>query len=89
MEVCDGDIVKDDIEFESAFAKDFSDLLGDFLSLRDKLLSVVLGDDRFEDFVTDGGQNTLVVVRADVVKDLGEFLLERSEQDSKSDVDRL
>ena len=89
LEVSDGNIIEDDVEFKGAFGKDFSDLLRNFLSLRDELLGVVLGDDRLEHFVGDGGQNSLVVVVSDVVEDLGQLVLKRTEQNTKSDVNSL
>ena len=53
------------------------------------MLGVVLGDDRLEDFVTDRGQNTLVVVLTDVVIDHMKLFFLRSEEDSQCDVNRL
>ena len=44
-----------------------ADLVGDGLALGDELGGVELGDDGFEDFVTDGGEDTLVVVLAEVL----------------------
>jgi len=35
--------------------------------LGDELGGVELGDDGFEDFVTDGGEDALIVVRAEVL----------------------
>ena len=44
LQISDRNIIENYIEFQSAFAKNFANLIGDFLSLRDKLFSVVLGD---------------------------------------------
>ncbi len=89
LQVGDGDVIENDVEFQGAFAEHVANLLGDLLSLRDELLGVVLSNDRLKHFVTNGGKNSLVVVRSDVVEDLWELGLERSEEDSESDVDSL
>ena len=53
------------------------------------MLCVILGDHGLEHLVRDGGQNTFVVIGADVVVDLGQLVLDRAEQDSESDVNGL
>ena len=89
LQVSDRDVVEDDVELQGAFAEDISDLLGHLLSLRDELFSIVLGNGCLEHLVTDGWQDSLVVVGANVIEDLREFALIRSEQDSECDVDCL
>jgi hypothetical protein len=39
-----------------------ADAVGDSFTLRDELGGVELGHDGLEDFVTDGGEDTLVVI---------------------------
>lgn len=89
LQISDRNIIENNVEFKGAFAENITDLGGHLLSLGDKLLSVVLGDDRLEHLVGDGGQDTLVVIRTDVVVDLGQFCLVWAEKDSKSDVNCL
>ena len=45
LQVSDRNVVQNNVEFKSAFAEDFTDFLGDLLSLGDELLGVVLGHD--------------------------------------------
>ena len=45
LQVCDRNVIEDDVEFQSAFAEDLTDLLGNLFSLRNKLFGVVLSDD--------------------------------------------
>ena len=66
--VCDGDVLKGDVELGSTTGQVALDALGDGLTLGDELGSVELGDDGLEDFVTDGGKNTLIVVGAEVLQ---------------------
>lgn len=63
----DGDVFERDIEFASAPGQ-----LGLYpgrngFSLSDELRGIELGDDCFEDFVSDGGEDTLVVVLSEVL----------------------
>ena len=58
----DGDVFQGDVEFGRAFEKVGAYARGDGLSLRDQFGGVELGDNGFEDFVADGGEDALVVV---------------------------
>lgn len=60
--VGDGDILQGDVELAGALEKVGTDTVGDGFTLCDKLGGVELGDDGLEDFVTDGGENTLIVI---------------------------
>lgn len=70
----DGDVLEGDVELGGAAGEVGADALGDSLALGDELGGVELGDDGFEDFVADGGENTLVVVGAEVLRMLALML---------------
>jgi hypothetical protein len=57
-----GNVVEEDVEARGAAGEGFAYKTGDGLSLGDELGGVELGDDCFENFVDDGGEDTLVVV---------------------------
>lgn len=72
----DGDILEGDVELSGALGQVGADAVGDGLTLSDELCGVELGDDGLEDFVADGGENPLVVVLAEVLRewsDVGSF----------------
>ena len=69
----DGDVFEGDVELGSAFEEIGADAGGDGFALRDQFGGVELGDDGFEDFVTDGREDALVVVEAEGL-DLGIML---------------
>ncbi len=73
--MCDGDVFESDVEFLGAAEKVGADAVGDGLTLGDEFRGVELGDDGFEDFVADGGEDTFVVVEA---KGLDNSLVYRS-----------
>jgi len=45
LQICDGNVIEDDVEFQSAFTEDLTDLPRNLFSLRNKLFGVVLSDD--------------------------------------------
>ena len=45
----------------------FADAVGDCFSLRDEFGGIELGNDGFEDFVANGGEDSLVVVLAEIL----------------------
>ena len=61
----DGDVFEGDVELGGAFQEVGADAGGDGFPLRDQFGGVELGDDGFEDFVADGGEDALVVVEAE------------------------
>lgn len=61
----DGDVFEGDVELGGAPDEVRADALRDGFSLGDELGGVELGDDCFEDFVADGGEDALVVVEAE------------------------
>jgi hypothetical protein len=65
--VGDGDILQSDVELGRALGEVVADALGDGLTLGDELGRVELGYYRLENFVADGGEDTLVVVLAEVL----------------------
>lgn len=58
----DRDVLEGDVEFGGAAGEVRADAVGDGLTLSDELGGVELGDDGLEDFVADGGENTLIIV---------------------------
>jgi hypothetical protein len=89
LKVSDGNIVENDGVLKSAFRKLFTDLHGDLLTLGDELLSIVLGNGRLQNFVTNGGDNSFIVVFADVIEDNGELFFDGAEKQTHRDVDLL
>jgi hypothetical protein len=65
--VGDGDVLEGNVELAGALEQVGADLVGDGLALGDELGGVELGDDGLEDLVTDGGEDTLIVVEAEVL----------------------
>lgn len=61
--VRDGDVLERDVELRRPFQQVGADAVRDGFALCDQLRGVKLGDDCFEDFVADGGEDALVVVR--------------------------
>jgi len=60
--VGDGDVFKGDVEFSGSTHQIGADTLGDGFSLGDEFCRVELGDDGLEDFVTDGGEDSFIVI---------------------------
>jgi hypothetical protein len=65
--VCDGDVFEGDVELVGALEEIGADTVRDGLTLGNELGGVKLRDDGFEDFVTDGGEDSLVIVEAEVL----------------------
>jgi hypothetical protein len=65
--VCDGDVLEGDVELARALEQVGADLVGDGLALGDELGGVELGDNGLEDLVTNGREDTLIVVEAEVL----------------------
>lgn len=62
--VCDADIFERNVELAGAFEEVGADAVADGFTLGDQFGGIELRNDGFEDFVADGGENTLVVVLA-------------------------
>lgn len=65
--MCDGDVLEGNVELLSALEEVCANAVGDSLTLGDKFGCVELRDDSFEDFVADRGEDTFVVVNAEVL----------------------
>ena len=65
--VGDGNVLERNVELGGALDEVGADALRDGLALGDELGGIELGDNGLEDFVTDGGENTLVVILAEVL----------------------
>lgn len=63
----DGDVLEGNVELGGAAGEVVLDALRDGLALSDELGGVELGDDGLEDFVSDGGEDSLIVVCAEVL----------------------
>jgi hypothetical protein len=66
--VCDGDVFEGNVELAGALEQVGADLVGDGLTLGDELGGVELGDNGLEDLVTNGREDTLIVVEAQVLE---------------------
>jgi hypothetical protein len=66
--VCDGDVLERDVELLRSLHEVGADAVADGLSLGDELGGIELGDDGLEDFVSDGGEYSLIVVLAEVLR---------------------
>lgn len=66
--VGDGDVFESNVEFGGAARQFVADALRDSLTLGDELSSIELGNDSLKDFVTDGREDTLVVVDTEVLE---------------------
>jgi len=65
--VRDGDVFEGDVKFLGALQELGADAVGDGFALGDELGGVELGDDGLEDFVSDGWEDTLIVVETKVL----------------------
>lgn len=65
--MCDGDVFEGNVELVGALEQIGPDAVGDGLSLSDEFCGIELCNNGFEDFVTDGGENTLVVVETEIL----------------------
>jgi hypothetical protein len=65
--VRDADVFELDVELGGAAGEVGADAVADGFTLGDEFGGVELGDDGFEDFVADGGEDALVVVLAEIL----------------------
>ena len=61
----DGHIFQSYVEFGSTFQEIGPDTCADCFSLGNKFRSIELSDNSFEDFVTDGRKDTLIIVKTE------------------------
>ena len=66
--MCDGDIFESDVELVGALEEIGADAVGDGFSLCDELGGVELGDNGLKNFVSDRGEDTLVIVEAKILR---------------------
>lgn len=60
--VGDGDVLEGDVELRGSLHEVCADAVGDSFTLGDQLGGIELGDNGFEDFVSDGWQHTFIIV---------------------------
>lgn len=65
--MCDGDVFKGNVELFGALEEVSTDSSGDLFSLSNEFGSVELGDDGFEDFISNGGKDSFIVVGAEIL----------------------
>ena len=63
----DGDILEGDVELGGAAKKVGTDTVGNSFTLGNELGSIELSDDGLEDFVSDRGEDTLIVILSEVL----------------------
>jgi hypothetical protein len=68
--VCNGNILQSDVELLGSLEQVGTDSVADSFTLCDQLGGVELGDDSFEDFVSDGREDTLIVILAETLKSI-------------------
>lgn len=71
--MCDGDVFEFDVEFLGTLEQVGADSVADCFTLCDELCGVELGYDSFQDFVSDGGKNTLVVILTKVLVPISHY----------------
>lgn len=69
-----GHILELNVELSGTLSQILTDLGRNQLTLGDQLTSIELGNNRLQDLVSDGGQDTLVVVHTQVLVDLRQLL---------------
>ena len=63
----DRDILEGNVELGGTAQEVGTNAVGNSFTLGDELGSIELGDDGLEDFVSDGGKDTLVVILSEVL----------------------
>lgn len=66
----DGNVLESNVELLGALEEIGTDAVADGLTLGNKLGSIELGNDGFENFVTNGGKDTLIVILAEILMNL-------------------
>lgn len=65
--MCDGNVLEGNVEFLCTLEEVGSDSVADCFTLCDELRGIELRYDGFEDFVSDGWENTLIVILTKVL----------------------
>ena len=68
--MCDGDVFQCNVKFLGTLEEVCSDSVADCLTLSDQFRGIELGNDRFEDFVSDGREDSLIVVLTEILVSL-------------------
>lgn len=87
--VGDGDILKSNVELTGSLDEILSDSGGHDLSLGNELGGIKLGDNGLEHLVTNGGKNSLVVIKTEGLVDVGELGDDGSVEDSEGERNHL
>lgn len=87
--MCNGNILQGNMELGGALHEIGADALRDGLTLGDEFGSIELGHNRFQDFVSDGREDTLVVVLAELLVNLGQVLHLGAVQHTQGQADHL
>ena len=72
--MCDRDIFQGNVKFLSTLEEVGADAVADCLTLRDQLCGIELGDDGLEYFVSNGRQDSLIVILTEVLVSLAPVL---------------
>lgn len=65
--MCNGNVLKSDVKLLGTLEEVAADAVGDGFTLGDELCGIELGDDGFKDFVSDGWEDTLIVILPEVL----------------------
>lgn len=65
--MCDGDILEGDVELGSTAEEVLADAVRDGFTLGNEFGGIKLGDNSLEDFVSDRGKDTLIVILTEVL----------------------
>ena len=65
--MCDGDILEGDVELGSTAEEILTDAVRDGFTLGNEFGGIKLGDNSLEDFVSDRGKDTLIVILTEVL----------------------
>lgn len=71
--MCDGNIFESDVELLSTLEEIGTYSVADCFTLGNEFCSIELGDDRFEDFVSNGGEDSLIVILTKILLLLAHF----------------
>lgn len=89
IQVSNRDVVELNEESLGALDNRFTDLGGDLFSLLQQGRGGVTGHDGLEDFVSDGGEDAVVVIATELLMELGQLINLGLEQHTEMDVDHL
>ena len=82
--MCDGDVFEFNVEFLGTLEQVGADSVADCFTLCDELCGVELRYDGFENFVSDGGENTLVVILTEILVSVSYYSIICREQNRRT-----